>query len=114
MTDQAEDDIVLAELPDDELVDQMWDDLYDGLAEEMIELGFTIEGKSLPSVELIKMAVKNIAQGASQLRSALEAADGADARFFAQIVAEVCGASETGEKLLSALNTDAALMLDED
>ena len=36
MPDQ-EDDIVLAELPDDELVDQMWDDLYDGLAEEIAE-----------------------------------------------------------------------------
>ncbi len=32
-----EDDIILAELPDDELVEQMWDDLYDGLAEEIAE-----------------------------------------------------------------------------
>ena len=37
MTEQAEDDIVLADLPDDELVDQMWDDLYDGLADEIGE-----------------------------------------------------------------------------
>ena len=37
MTDQAEDDIVLADLPDAELVEQMWDDLYDGLAEEISE-----------------------------------------------------------------------------
>jgi len=37
MTKQAEDDIVLADLPDDELVDQMWDDLYDGLADEIGE-----------------------------------------------------------------------------
>ena len=37
MTDQAQDDLVLAELPDDELKDQMWDDLYDGLAEEIAE-----------------------------------------------------------------------------
>ena len=37
MTEQAEDDIVLAYLPDDELVDQMWDDLYDGLADEIGE-----------------------------------------------------------------------------
>jgi len=35
--DDENDDIVLAELPDDELVDQMWDDLYDGLAEEITE-----------------------------------------------------------------------------
>ncbi len=31
------DDIVLAELKDSELVEQMWDDLYDGLAEEIAE-----------------------------------------------------------------------------
>jgi len=35
--DQDEDDIVLSELPDDELVEQMWDDLYDGLADEITE-----------------------------------------------------------------------------
>ena len=32
-----EEDIVLAELPDDELVLQMHDDLYDGLREEIVE-----------------------------------------------------------------------------
>ena len=32
-----EDDIILAELPDDELVPQMFDDLYDGLKEEIEE-----------------------------------------------------------------------------
>jgi len=38
MSDQYEDeDIILAELPDDELVEQMHDDLYDGLAEEIAE-----------------------------------------------------------------------------
>ncbi|NIP19223.1 MAG: cobalamin-binding protein [Xanthomonadales bacterium] len=31
------DDIVLAELKDSELVEQMWDDLYDGLADEIAE-----------------------------------------------------------------------------
>ena len=36
MTDEYEDeDIILSELPDDELVEQMYDDLYDGLAEEI-------------------------------------------------------------------------------
>ncbi|MDH4109062.1 MAG: corrinoid protein [Gammaproteobacteria bacterium] len=35
--DDDNDDIVLAELPDDELVEQMFDDLYDGLAEEIVE-----------------------------------------------------------------------------
>jgi 5-methyltetrahydrofolate--homocysteine methyltransferase len=34
---QEEEDIVLAELPDDELVEQMFDDLYDGLADEIAE-----------------------------------------------------------------------------
>ena len=38
MTDEYEDeDIILSELPDDELVEQMHDDLYDGLAEEIDE-----------------------------------------------------------------------------
>jgi len=36
MTDQY-DDIILSELPDDELVEQMHDDMYDGLAEEIAE-----------------------------------------------------------------------------
>jgi 5-methyltetrahydrofolate--homocysteine methyltransferase len=36
MTDQEE-EIVLAELETDELVEQMWDDLYDGLGEEIVE-----------------------------------------------------------------------------
>ena len=33
----AEDDIILSELPDEELVQQMHDDLYDGLKEEIEE-----------------------------------------------------------------------------
>ena len=38
MTDEYDDeDIILSELPDDELVEQMFDDLYDGLAEEIDE-----------------------------------------------------------------------------
>ena len=32
-----EEDIILSELPDDELVEQMHDDLYDGMAEEIAE-----------------------------------------------------------------------------
>jgi 5-methyltetrahydrofolate--homocysteine methyltransferase len=35
--DNDQDDIVLSELPDDELVEQMFDDLYDGLADEIAE-----------------------------------------------------------------------------
>ena len=37
MSQDQDDDIVLSELPDDELVEQMFDDLYDGLAEEIAE-----------------------------------------------------------------------------
>ncbi len=37
MSQDQDDDIVLAELPDDELVEQMFDDLYDGLADEIAE-----------------------------------------------------------------------------
>jgi methylmalonyl-CoA mutase cobalamin-binding domain/chain len=38
MNDQYDDeDIILSELPDDELVEQMHDDLYDGLADEIDE-----------------------------------------------------------------------------
>jgi methanogenic corrinoid protein MtbC1 len=33
----GEEDLVLSELPDDELVEQMHDDLYDGLKEEIVE-----------------------------------------------------------------------------
>ena len=36
MSDQEE-DIILSELDDEELREQMWDDLYDGLAEEVVE-----------------------------------------------------------------------------
>ena len=34
---EEEDDIILSELDDEELVQQMWDDLYDGLGEEIVE-----------------------------------------------------------------------------
>lgn len=32
-----DDEIILSELPDDELVQQMHDDLYDGLRDEVVE-----------------------------------------------------------------------------
>ncbi|MGB3555170.1 MAG: corrinoid protein [Jannaschia sp.] len=37
MSDQPDDDIILGDLPDEELVAQMFDDLYDGLREEIEE-----------------------------------------------------------------------------
>lgn len=41
MADDSKDEIILSELPDDELVQQMHDDLYDGLRDEVVE-GVTI------------------------------------------------------------------------
>ena len=37
MTETNDDDIVLADLSTDDLVEQIWDDLYDGLADEIVE-----------------------------------------------------------------------------
>ncbi len=37
MAEDQEDEIILSELSDDELVEQMHDDLYDGLADEIVE-----------------------------------------------------------------------------
>ncbi len=37
MPDDGDDDIILSELPDEELVPQMMDDLYDGLKDEIVE-----------------------------------------------------------------------------
>ena len=37
MSDEFDDEIILSELNDEELVQQMHDDLYDGLQEEVIE-----------------------------------------------------------------------------
>ncbi len=37
MSQEENEDIVLSELPDEELVEQMFDDLYDGLADEIAE-----------------------------------------------------------------------------
>ena len=41
MADDSDDEIILSELPDDELVQQMHDDLYDGIRDEVVE-GVTI------------------------------------------------------------------------
>ena len=48
MSDE-EDDIILSELDDDELVQQMFDDLYDGLKEEIEEaVNILLERKWAP------------------------------------------------------------------
>jgi 5-methyltetrahydrofolate--homocysteine methyltransferase len=56
-----EDDIVLSELPDDELVQQMHDDLYDGLAEEIVEaVNILLERKWEPYKVLTEALVEGM------------------------------------------------------
>ena len=57
MSDQ-EDDIILSELDDEELVQQMFDDLYDGLKEEVEEgVNILLERKWQPYDVLTKALV---------------------------------------------------------
>ena len=61
MSDDYEDDIVLSELPDDELVPQMHDDLYDGLKEEIEEgVHILLERGWLPYDVLTKALVEGM------------------------------------------------------
>jgi methylmalonyl-CoA mutase cobalamin-binding domain/chain len=58
MTDQYEDeDIILSELPDDELVEQMYDDLYDGLAEEIDEATRILLGRGWEATRVLEEAL---------------------------------------------------------
>jgi 5-methyltetrahydrofolate--homocysteine methyltransferase len=58
MNDQYEDeDIILAELPDDELVEQMHDDLYDGLAEEIAEGTNILLGRGWEATRVLEEAL---------------------------------------------------------
>jgi methylmalonyl-CoA mutase cobalamin-binding domain/chain len=58
MTDQYEDeDIILSELPDDELVEQMHDDLYDGLAEEIDEATRILLGRGWEATRVLEEAL---------------------------------------------------------
>ena len=57
MSDE-EDDIILSELDDEELVQQMFDDLYDGLKEEIAEgVNILLERKWAPYDVLTKALV---------------------------------------------------------
>ena len=57
----SDDDIVLAELPDDELVQQMHDDLYDGLKEEIEEgVRILLDRKWVPYDVLTKALVEGM------------------------------------------------------
>ena len=58
MTDEYEDeDIILSELPDDELVEQMYDDLYDGLAEEIAEGTNILLGRGWEATRVLEDAL---------------------------------------------------------
>jgi methylmalonyl-CoA mutase cobalamin-binding domain/chain len=58
MTDQYEDEeIVLSELPDDELVEQMHDDLYDGLADEIAEGTNILLGRGWEATRVLEEAL---------------------------------------------------------
>jgi len=51
------DDIVLSELPDDELVEQMQDDLYDGLADEIAEGTQILLDRGWPATRVLEEAL---------------------------------------------------------
>ena len=56
-----EEDIILSELDDDELVQQMHDDLYDGLQEEVVEgVEILLERKWTPYDVLTKALVEGM------------------------------------------------------
>jgi 5-methyltetrahydrofolate--homocysteine methyltransferase len=58
MTDEYEDDdIILSELPDDELVEQMHDDTYDGLAEEIAEGTNILLGRGWSATKVLEEAL---------------------------------------------------------
>ena len=58
MNDEYEDDdIILSELPDDELVEQMHDDMYDGLAEEIAEGTNILLGRGWSATKVLEKAL---------------------------------------------------------
>ena len=58
MTDQFdEEDIILADLPDDELIEQMHDDLYDGLADEIFESTNILLGRGWSATRVLEEAL---------------------------------------------------------
>ena len=58
MTEEYDDeDIILSELPDDELVEQMYDDLYDGLAEEIAEATNILLGRGWQATRVLEDAL---------------------------------------------------------
>jgi methylmalonyl-CoA mutase cobalamin-binding domain/chain len=57
MTDEYDDEIVLFELSDDELVEQMHDDLYDGLADEIAEGTQILLNRGWSAAEVLQKAL---------------------------------------------------------
>jgi 5-methyltetrahydrofolate--homocysteine methyltransferase len=58
MTDEYDDDdIILSELPDDELVEQMHDDMYDGLADEIAEGTNILLGRGWSATRVLEEAL---------------------------------------------------------
>ena len=58
MTEEYDDeDIILSELPDDELVEQMHDDLYDGMAEEIAEATQILLDRGWEATRVLKEAL---------------------------------------------------------
>jgi len=56
-----QDDLVLSELNDEELVEQMYDDLYDGLGDEIVEaVNILLERKWMPYDILTKALVEGM------------------------------------------------------
>lgn len=57
MTDEYEDDIDLSALPDDELVEQMHDDLYNGLRDEVVEGTEILLARNWPANKVLDEAL---------------------------------------------------------
>ncbi len=57
MSEEEEQEIVLADLPDDELVSQMHDDMYDGLAEEIDEGTRILLSRGWPATKVLDDAL---------------------------------------------------------
>ena len=57
MSQENEEDIVLSELADDELVEQMFDDLYDGLADEIVEATNILLGRGWSAKRVLDEAL---------------------------------------------------------
>lgn len=90
-----EDDLILSELPDDELVQQMMDDLYDGMKEEIEEaVHILLERKWTPYDILTKALVEGMA---------IVGVDFRDGILFVPEVLLAAGAMKGGMTILKPL-----------